>query len=184
MKSERELVGRAKKNIRDFDVLYERYYPMINNFVYHRVANETYRNEIVSNVFFKAMKKINLFRFYDSRKCSFSSWLYRIAVNEINQFYRNIKRDQKIADMYRNEINHSVEKNDKKFELIKEKMSDFSPEEQNLISLKYFEKVKYKDLSEIFKRSEGAIKVQMHRILNKLRDNVKGDPRWNASKSS
>lgn len=91
---------RAKKDLKEFDYLYRKYFPKINNFVFHRVNNESDRHEIVSNVFFKAMKKISLFHYLDSCKCSFSSWLYRITVNEINQFYRDQKRSRKIIDTY------------------------------------------------------------------------------------
>lgn len=168
MDQERQKVIRAKKDLKDFDYLYRKYFPKINNFVFHRVNNESDRHEIVSNVFFKAMKKLSLFRFIDSRKSSFSAWLYRIAVNEINQFYRNQKRERKIVEMHQF---NQVDGTDMSFsfELVKAKMQQFKQEDQNLIALKYFEKLSYKELGEIYKKSEGAMKVKMHRLLNRLR---------------
>lgn len=162
---------RAKTDLKEFDYLYRKYFPKINNFVFHRVNNESDRHEIVSNVFFKAMKKISLFHYLDSRKCSFSSWLYRIAVNEINQFYRNVKRSQKIIDTY---AFNQVEGSEMgiSYELVRKRLQSFGAEEQNMIALKYFEKLSYKEMGEIYKKSEGAIKVKVHRLISKLREDI------------
>ncbi len=171
MDQERRRVIRAKKDLREFDYLYRKYYPKINNFVFHRVNSESDRQEIISNVFFKAMKKLSLFRFLDSRSCSFSGWLYRIAVNEINQYYRDRKRSQKIQETYLfNRVEGTEIKLD--YHLIQSKMQEFKQEDQNLIALKYFEKLSYKELAEIYRKSEGALKVKMHRLLNTLRRKI------------
>jgi len=177
---EREKVIQAKKDLKEFDYLYRKYFPKINNFVYHRVNNESDRHEIVSNVFFKAMKKLSLFRYLDSKNSSFSAWLYRIAVNEINQFYRNLKRGEKIVEMH--EFN-KVEGADMSinFELVQSKMKMFKQEDQNMIALKYFEKLSYKELGDIYKKSEGAMKVKMHRLLSKLRDSLEKEIEYDRS---
>jgi len=169
--TERNSIIRAKKDLQEFDYLYRKYYPIMNNFIFHRVNDEAVRNEIVSNVFFKAMKRLSLFRFLDSRKCSFSSWLYRIAVNEVNQFYRNMKRENNIRESVKW---NTVEGEDIQFnyDVIQRKIAAFKTDEQNLITLRYFEKLSYKEIADIYKKKEGTIKVQMHRLLKKLRCNV------------
>ena len=171
MDTERNSIIRAKKDLQEFDYLYRKYYPIMNNFIFHRVNDEAVRNEIVSNVFFKAMKRLSLFRFLDSRKCSFSSWLYRIAVNEVNQFYRNMKRENNIRESVKW---NTVEGEDIQFnyDVIQRKIAAFKTDEQNLITLRYFEKLSYKEIADIYKKKEGTIKVQMHRLLKKLRCNV------------
>ena len=171
MDTERNSIIRAKKDLQEFDYLYRKYYPIMNNFIFHRVNDEAVRNEIVSNVFFKAMKRLSLFRFLDSRKCSFSSWLYRIAVNEVNQFYRNMKRENNIRESVKW---NTVEGKDIQFnyDVIQRKIAAFKTDEQNLITLRYFEKLSYKEIADIYKKKEGTIKVQMHRLLKKLRCNV------------
>ncbi len=171
MDTERNSIIRAKKDLQEFDYLYRKYYPIMNNFVFHRVNDEAVRNEIVSNVFFKAMKRLSLFRFLDSRKCSFSSWLYRIAVNEVNQFYRNMKREDRIRESVKW---NTVDGDDIQFnyEVIQRKIAVFKTVEQNLIALRFFEKLSYKEIADIYNKKEGTIKVQMHRLLKKLRMNV------------
>lgn len=175
LENEKEIIKKAKKDIYYFDLLYKEYYPKINNFVFHRVHEESIKNEIVSNVFFKAMNKINLFRFLDSKKVCFSSWLYRIAINEINQYYRNRKRDKKIQQNYfeNNSIHYQNETIPKiNYDIVKNNLCKLKIEDQHLIALRYFEKMSYAEISEIVNKSEGALKVRVHRALKKLKEYI------------
>jgi len=168
---EREMILNAKKDINQFDYLYQKYYPKINSFVFHRVKEESVRNEIVSNVFFKAMKRLVVFRFYDSRNCGFSSWLYRIALSELSQYFYERKREKRIHDNFKwnlpigipIEIDYSI---------VEKFMAELKLDEQNLISLRFYEKLSYIEIGEILKKKEGTVKVQTHRILKKLRKKI------------
>ena len=171
MDRERKMIINAKKDINQFDYLYSKYYPKINNFVHYRVNEESVSNEIVSNVFFKAMKRLSIFRFYDSRNCGFSSWLYRIAINELNQYFRNRKRDKEIKKNFEwNLPAGELIKLD--FSLIEKFMIELNTSEQNLITLRFYEKLSYAEIGEILKKKEGAVKVQTHRLLKKLREKI------------
>jgi RNA polymerase sigma-70 factor (ECF subfamily) len=115
------------------------------------------------------MKNILRFQFLDVHQCNFSAWLYRIAISEINQFYRDRKRDLKIAVGKYKEIPVEGLEYPYKFEYVKKRMTQLTPYEQNLIALKYFAKKPYKELSEIFGKKESALKVKVHRTLLKLK---------------
>jgi len=52
---------------------------------------------------------------------------------------------------------------------VKKFLTSLKPDEQNLISLRFYEKFSYAEIGEILKKKEGAVKVQTHRILKKLR---------------
>ncbi len=175
MESEKKIILKAKKDIKAFDYLYRKYFPKINNFVFHRVNEEAAKNDIVSNVFFKAMKRLPLYRFKNSRNCAFSSWLFKIAVNEINQYYRNEKREGSIRNNLKNNfqpVSKTLPEID--FDIIKEKMRNLSLYEQHLISLRFFEKMKNKEIAQILGKKESTIKVQVHRTINKLRNILRG----------
>ncbi|MDP8231639.1 MAG: sigma-70 family RNA polymerase sigma factor [Candidatus Zophobacter franzmannii] len=175
IENEKELISRAKRDVSAFDKLYSHYYPLINNYVYHRVSDESTRYEIVSNTFFKAMTKLNSFQWL--HKCSFSAWIYRIAINEVRQNYRKNKKHYKIeTKLVFNELPLDAEEIVKpEFVRVKEAMLTLKPEEQDLLSLRYFEKKKYQEIAEILNVKEGALKVRMHRIMNKLRDRLEGE---------
>ena len=82
VKSERELINLAKKNSKYFEPIYKKYHEQIFRFVYQRLNNEDDAADITSQVFLKAL--LNLEK-YEFRGFPFSSWLYRIALNEVNQ---------------------------------------------------------------------------------------------------
>ena len=174
--SEKKLILKAKKDISAFGEVYQKYFPKINNFVYHRVNDDAARNEIVSNIFFKAMKNLSKYRFVNEEKCSFSSWIFRIAVNETNQYFRNEKRDQTVKEMLKEKKKNAGEMLvDLDYDSLKQAIQALPLYEQNLISLRFFESMKHKEIAEILKQKEGTIKVQMHRTLGKLRDFLQGD---------
>jgi len=169
--NEREMILRAKKDISNFDFLYDKYYPKINNFIFHRVKEESVRNEIVSNVFFKAMNKLSIFRFFDSKNCGFSAWLYRIALSELSQYFKDRKREKKIQNNYEWNLpkGKPVEID---FSLIDKFLTELKENEQNLITMRFYEKLSYAEIGEIVKKKEGTVKVQTHRILKKLRERI------------
>lgn len=172
MDKERKMILRAKKDISNFDFLYSKYYPKINNFIFHRVKEESVRNEIVSNVFFKAMKKLAIFRFYDSKNCGFSSWLYRIALSELSQYFHERKREKKIHDNFAWNLPKGTPI-EIDFSIVEKFLTELKDNEQNLITLRFYEKLNYTEIGEIVKKKEGAVKVQTHRIIKKLRDRIK-----------
>ncbi len=165
---DRELVNKAKKDINAFEELYNKYFPMINRFVYHKVSDEETRRDIVSNTFMKAMK--NLYKFKYLYKGAFSGWIYRIAMNEVTDFYRKSGRSRKLD----REVKHNIadplgEDIHIDYSNLKVGISRLSEKDQNIIILKYFEKKSNKELAEIFNKKEGAVKVQLHRAMKKLK---------------
>jgi RNA polymerase sigma-70 factor (ECF subfamily) len=172
--NELELIEKAKKDIRFFEVLYRKYFPMINNFVYRRIYDEDLKNEIVANIFFKVMKKLKTFKVLKNKRTSFSAWLYRIAINEINQHYREEKRITKIYEAQKEDFIYNMQEKepllDVTFEDVKEKMKYLKPKERNIIALRFFEKLSYEQIAQILQINEGAAKVRVHRALKKLKN--------------
>jgi RNA polymerase sigma-70 factor (ECF subfamily) len=117
------------------------------------------------------MKKLAIFRFYDSRNCGFSSWLYRIALSELSQYFYERKREKRIQDNF--EWNLPIGKTiEIEFSIVEKFMEELKRDEQNLISLRFYEKLSYAEIGEILKKKEGAVKVQTHRLLKKLRERI------------
>ncbi len=177
--AERERVLRARNDLAEFDALYREYFPKINSFVFHRVPDAETRREVVSNVFYKAMKGLRLFYFVDSRRRSFSSWLYRIAMNEVNQYYRNRRRDEKLRELILHEqFSEPPPSNDDEpdYNAVKNRIRSLPVDDQNLIVLRFFEKLSYRELAQIFNKKEGTLKVRLSRILEKLRKALTEEP--------
>jgi len=70
----------------DFGAIYDENYNKIFNYVYYRLLNREDTEDVVSDVFFKAMDNIKSF---DGIRANVSTWLFRIAANAVNDYYRS-----------------------------------------------------------------------------------------------
>lgn len=165
---DKKLVLEAKKDINAFEELYKKYFPLMNRFVYHKVSEEEVRRDIVSNVFLKAMK--NLYRFKYLYKGAFSGWLYRIAINEVTDYYRKNGRSRKLIDEVKlNQDSIFSEDIVINYDTLRTGLKLLSESDQNVIILRYFEKLTNREVAEVLAKKEGAVKVQVHRAMQKLK---------------
>ena len=94
MEAEWEEIKAAKINPAAFRPLYNRYYQSIFRYIYKRTTEESLTADICSQVFMKAMKKIEG---YSYQGVPFSAWLFRIASNEVAQHYRSTKKHRVVS---------------------------------------------------------------------------------------
>ena len=80
LNEEKELIKLAQKDPEVFTKVYSHYYPKIFGYVLKRTANLEIAQDITSETFFKALKKLWQFRW---RNIPLSAWLYKIANSEI-----------------------------------------------------------------------------------------------------
>ena len=88
LEQEKGLVERARKDAEAFGELYDLYYPKVFGYILRRTASVEIAQDITSEVFFKVLKNPGQFCW---RGIPFSSWLYRIATNEIASYFRKNK---------------------------------------------------------------------------------------------
>ena len=91
---ENEIIEVAKNDPTHFRPLYEKYFKRIFLFTYHRVEDRDIAADLTSQVFLKAMQRLHQFKF---RGMPFSSWLYRIAINECTDYFRKTKEQTMIT---------------------------------------------------------------------------------------
>jgi len=85
MDEDEQLVAAAKDDSEAFGKLYDKYYPRIFRYIYHRTLNVQLTEDLTSNTFFAALRHIGRFRW---KRIPFGAWLYRIATNEVNMHWR------------------------------------------------------------------------------------------------
>lgn len=170
IQEEYQLIEAAKQNSRKFGVLYERYYEPIFLFVFKRVDTEDLCSDLTSQVFMKAMVNLPKYKF---RGVPFSAWLYRIAINEINQHFRNNKGQRAISMETANiaDIMEEVEEVPQEANIQKmlNTLQLLSPDEIQMIELRFFEKLPFKEIADIFNITENNAKVRMYRLLGKMK---------------
>ncbi len=184
LNEEKELIKSAQKDPEVFARVYDYYYPKIFGYVLKRTANLEIAQDIVAETFFKALNKLWQFRW---RNISFSSWLYKIATNEINQYFRKGKYKSASLDELQEqgfepvflpnpetEMMEAQEKlkQHRDFLICQERISQLDIKYQEVITLRFFEQKQIKEISEILDKSEGTIKSLLHRGLEKLREAI------------
>jgi len=183
LNEERELVRQAQKAPDAFAELYDRYYPGIFGYVLRRTANLETAQDITSETFLKALKKLWQFRW---RNVSFSSWLYKIATNEVNQHFRKAGYKKSISlEELQEQGFEPISPHDPESELIEaqeelrqyqdfleiqEKVVRLPAKYQEVITLRFFEKKQIKEIAEILGKKEGTIKSLLYRAVEKLRE--------------
>lgn len=129
-------------------------------------------NDILQNTFLKAWNNLDYFR----AEAKLSTWLYRIAFNECLNFL-NKQRTQatlSIDDEEASTLNKL--ESDPYFdgdeaEALFQQAIHSLPEKQRIVfNMKYFDEMKYEEISQIVGTSVGALKASFHHAVKKIED--------------
>ena len=170
IEAEMQIIIRAKSDPNRFAPLYDKYYKSIFVFVYRRTDDEDTASDLTSQVFMKAVINLNKYEF---KGLPFSAWLFRIAVNEINMFFRNGKKKRTIhIDDYglfrlKDEV-YDYEQEDKETILLN-CIQNLSADEVQFLELRFFEDKSFKEIGIILDITENNAKVKTYRILDKIK---------------
>ncbi|RAJ16890.1 RNA polymerase sigma factor [Olleya aquimaris] len=136
----------------------------------HIVKSHDDADDVLQNTFIKVFKNIDKFK-GDSK---LYSWLYRIATNESLSFLKkntklkNIKSEDTL-DVLINNLQSDVYFEGDAIQLKLQQAIATLPEKQQLVfNMKYFQELKYSELSEILETSEGALKASYHLAAKKI----------------
>jgi len=166
---EKRQIENSKTDPQCFEPLYLKYYEQILKFVYKRMETLDDSREITAIVFTKALTGISK---HKDLGFPFSSWLYRIAINEINQFYRDSKKMRAIS-LDEKSIKYIAEEvelgNTELISALKKALLYLSEEDLLLIELRYFEERPFLEVAQILEVTESNAKIKTYRVLNKLR---------------
>ena len=172
---EKELVKQlqdAKTASRAFETLLKTYSEPVYWQIRRMVLNHDDANDIVQNVFLKAWTNLHNFR----GDAKLSTWLFKIAVNESINFIN--KEKNKVQAMSEDSSEESVLlKNleaDEYFDgdalqIELQKAIAALPEKQRIVfNMRYYDEMKYEEMSEILGTSVGALKASYHHAVKKV----------------
>ena len=136
--------------------------------VRHEVADD-----ILQNVFLKAWNNLKHFR----GEAKLSTWLFKIAINESINFINKEKTRNQISSeegddsflLNNIQADEYFDGDELQAELLKAVAK--LPEKQRLVfNMRYFDEMKYEDISEILGTSVGALKASYHHAVKKIED--------------
>ena len=134
-------------------------------------------DDVLQNTFLKAWNSLEQFR-GDAR---LSTWLYRIALNETLTFLNRQRAQNQLsiddADAALvNQLESDAYFDGDETQLLFEQAIRRLPEKQRMVfNMKYFQEMKYEDISEIVGTTVGALKASYHLAVKKIEDFLKAN---------
>jgi RNA polymerase sigma factor (sigma-70 family) len=172
LNKERELVERAKKDAEAFALLYDLYIDDVFRFVLYKVQNKHIAEDIVSETFEKAIKKIGSFQWQGYR---FSTWLYTIARNIIIDNARKHKIELSLEEVFSftkdeelETLEDGVLRKTRILKLVRE-IEELSEEQREIIYLRYIKELSVKETMDITGKSVDSVKSMTKRALQNLK---------------
>ncbi len=157
-----------------FEELVRRYEVRIYNYCKYRLKNSDDGRDAAQLTFVKAWQKLNTYK----QKHSFSSWLHTIARNECINIYRKNPASCELEDALddRGESpRHSLERNDSRENIWARVRQLISEEAFSALWLLYQENLTLKQIGQTLKKSEGSVKVMLHRTRKQLAEKLGKD---------
>lgn len=154
--------------------LYDELAGKVFGFCMNRVRDRALAEDLTQEIFLKLVSRIETF---DPKKGTFTVWFWQMARNAIIDHYRkqkeivfaDIKNEYAIPEVA---VSHNIEL-DVEGRLEREKVGAFvkqlSAEEQELFRLHYLAELSYKEIADVVRKSEGALRVAVSRLKKKLR---------------
>jgi RNA polymerase sigma-70 factor (ECF subfamily) len=170
---EEAILRQSQIDAQSFKPIYEKYFKKVYLFLYRRASDRELAGDLTQQVFLKALLALDKFQF---RGIPFSAWLFRIAVNEANEFFRKTNRtrwvsiDDRTVQRLHDELTYDTTTHDLSAQL-PSLLLTLKEDELQLIQLRFFEGLSFKEVGDILEVTENNAKVKTYRTLEKLKKN-------------
>jgi len=182
--SDTELISSfLKGNVDAFNTLVIRWEKTVYNFILRYVGDEDEAKDICQESFIKVYKNIRKFE----GRANFSTWLYRIAINQCNDQLKKRKQLNYIVDIDLSELDDGMLANynsrdkegndqpDKQYQrselrrILKNALTLLPDEQRLVVVLKEYQGLKFKEIAKLLKCSENTAKSRMYYGLTTLK---------------
>ena len=160
-----------------FNQLIRKYQQKIYWHIRKMVIEHEDADDLTQEVFVKVWKNLENFR----KDAQLYTWIYRIATNECLTFLASKKRRfflplNDVAAELAEKIDSSPDVSGDEIQLKLQKALLRLPDKQRLVfNMKYFDDLKYEEISEILGTSVGALKASYHIAVKKIEEYIKHD---------
>ena len=165
------IIERATKGEAEaFGLLYDHYLPKIYRFVFLKVGRREEAEDLTHQVFLNSWQHIAN---YQSMGHPFSTLLYRMARNEVIDYIRTKKNPIPLDELAHDpSVDQEV---DRHFDIglqihdVQNAMHTLTPEQQDVVIMRFVDELTNKEISEVLQKSEGTIRIIQHRAIKKLK---------------
>lgn len=169
------LVKAARRDPAAFAPLYRRYVTSIYRYLYSRLGNVADAEDLTAQVFTEALEGLHRYR----ERGNFAGWLFTVARHKVTDHYRR----QRLHVPLNEALDSPAEGADPLAHVVQEEtlrrlaalVTQLSEEQQELLRLRFAGGLTHGEIGAIVGRSEGAVKMAVHRLLRRLEAEWEGN---------
>ncbi|MFT3886016.1 MAG: sigma-70 family RNA polymerase sigma factor [Flavobacteriales bacterium] len=158
-----------------FNLLVRKYQRRLHGFIRRMVTDPDETKDVLQNVFIKAWNGLDRFR----ADAQLFSWLYRIAHNESISHLQRMRRglfvsDASVIERLTTTLDSSEHfSGDAIQKRLQRAVMKLPPKQRAVFTMKYFEEMKYEEISRVTGTSVGALKASYHIAVKKIEEDLK-----------
>ena len=147
-----------------FEELVRKYYEKIYRYCYYHISNEHSALDITQEVFMKIYENIEIYE----NKGKFQNYLYVIAGNACKDYFKK-KKIYSLEEVPEFGNENTILETENKI-LVQQALKSLTMEEREIIILRYYQDLKYKDISQITGASISRLEYYLNKSIKKLRE--------------
>ena len=169
------LVRAAQLDPHAFDALYRRYVDRVYSYAFYQVRDHHDAEDITERTFLAALAGLPEF---EDRGASFRSWLFRIAHNSLANHLRGRSRrrteqlDRALEHEASDDVGATVTRREDARRVWRA-VSELPEERRRVVLLRFVDELSSREIGEVLGRSEGAVRVLLHRALNEVAERLR-----------
>lgn len=166
---DRGLIDAARSDPQAFVALYQRHYQPIASYLFRRTADRHATEDLVSDVFLQAMRRLGMFRWTG---IPLRFWLLRIATNAANRWSQRRRREADVIRDVTDRTSRQVASHksvEEPGDRVQRAVARLSPPHQAVIALHHIEGFRIEDTARILGCRVGTVKSRLARARDELR---------------
>ena len=171
-----DLVRAAQLDREAFGALYHRYLDRVYSYVYYQLGDHHDAEDVTERTFLAALDAIVRF---EERGATFRSWLFRIAHNAMANQLRTRSRTRSRTEQLEEALEHPAPDDVDAAVLRRDDarrvwraVATLPIERQRVILLRFVDELSSREIGDVLGRSEGAVRVLLHRALREVADRL------------
>ena len=167
--SDEALMRRVSEGDTDqLGVLFERHYTRVHALCFRLTRRADVADDVSQDTMLRILKYARSYR----GESSFTTWLYRLAYNACQDYWRKTRRDESMTDLREaREVRHDSESgHDARHALLEEAMARLAPDRRVVLVLSRYNDLAYDDIARVLECTPAAARARAHRALNELRE--------------
>jgi len=150
--------------------LYDEYFDKIARYIYARIGDKNEAEDLAGEVFLKALESL---KSYKERGIPMQAWLYRIAHNLVVDHLRKVTKLKTVpidtVQIESGEDPVATAEKHIEMERVNEAMQKLTPEQREVVRLRFFGGLSSKEVGAMLSKSDGAVREMQRAAIEKLR---------------